>query len=67
MPFVQGQLRQEYISALIETECAHCKQPMHIDFDSDLKYNVHETDARPLFFAPLGAIRPGDKSIIDGF
>jgi hypothetical protein len=67
VPFVQGQLRQEYVSGRIETECAHCHQPLHIEVDSDMKYRVEEPGAAPLFFAPLDAVQPGDPSIIDGF
>jgi len=36
----------------IETECAHCGQPLHISLDSGLKYRVEEKDARPLVFEP---------------
>jgi hypothetical protein len=67
VPFVQGQLCKEYLSGLIETECAHCRQPLHIEIDSELKFTVREPEARPLFFTPLNAVEPGAKSIIDGF
>ncbi len=64
---MQGQLCGKYISGLIETSCAHCQKPLHIEIDSDLKYRVVEEDARPLFFAPLQTVQPGAPSIIDGF
>jgi len=67
VPFVQGRLRGEHVSGLITTECAHCHQPLHIEIDSELKYRVVETDARPMFFAPLVVVQPGAPSIIDGF
>ena len=67
MPFVQGQLRREYLSGRIDTECAHCHQPLHIEIDSAFKFSVAESGAAPLFFAPLNAVEPGAKSIIDGF
>jgi hypothetical protein len=67
VPFVQGQLRGEFISALITTECAHCKQPLHIEIDSELNYQVKEAGAKPMFFAPLAVVQPGAPSIIDGF
>ncbi|MFN8372725.1 MAG: hypothetical protein U0694_07590 [Anaerolineae bacterium] len=67
LPFVQGHLRQEYIAGLIETECAHCQQPLHIELDSEMQFAVRETEARPLFFAPMNSVEPGAKSIIDGF
>jgi hypothetical protein len=67
LPFVQGRLRGEHLTALVSTECAHCRQPMHIEVDSDLKYRVAEADARPLVFAPLSVVKRGAPSIIDGF
>ncbi len=67
MPFVQGQLRGEFVSGLITTECAHCKQSLHIEIDSELNYRVVEAGAQQLFFAPLTLVQPGAPSIIDGF
>lgn len=54
-PFVQGGLRKEPLSFEIETECAHCGQPLHLTIDSDLRYQVPEADegAEPLVFQPL--------------
>jgi len=40
VPFVQGQLRKEHLSIRVETQCAHCGQPIEIEIDSDLKYRV---------------------------
>jgi hypothetical protein len=51
-PFVQGQLKQEYLSVLIETKCVHCQQTLHIDLDSDMKFSVREREANPLVFMP---------------
>ena len=67
MPFVQGLLRKSYVSGLIETECAHCHHPLHIEIDSAFKYSVREAGARPLFVSPMNAVEPGARSIIDGF
>jgi hypothetical protein len=64
---VQGHLRKETLAGLLETECAHCHQALHIEIDSELNFRVREPDARPVFFAPLNAVEPGAKSIIDGF
>jgi hypothetical protein len=67
-PFVQGHLRKEPLSILIETECAHCGQPIHIEMDSALKYRVVETDAQPLIFVPTVDFKKlKDPSIIDAF
>ena len=65
---MQGQLRQEKLSFQIETECAHCGQPIHIQIDSDLNYKVLEPDASPLVFVPnVNFATLKDPSIIDGF
>jgi hypothetical protein len=65
---VQGQLRREKLSFLIETECAHCGKPIHIEMDSDLNYKVLEPDVDPLIFAPnVDFSRLKVPSIIDGF
>jgi hypothetical protein len=54
-PFVQGRLRDEPLIVEIETECAHCGQPLHLTIDSDLRYQVRGADAgaEPLVFQPL--------------
>jgi hypothetical protein len=52
----------------IQTSCAHCDQPLHIEMDSRLNYSVQEKDASPLVFSPLvdfGKLE--DPSIIDAF
>ena len=68
MPFVQGQLRRESLTFAIETACAHCGRPLHIEIDSELHYSVVEQDAAPLIFAPLVDFsRLKDPSIIDAF
>jgi len=65
---VQGQLRREKLSFLIETECAHCGKPIRIEMDSDLNYKVLEPDADPLMFVPtVDFAKLKDPSIIDGF
>jgi hypothetical protein len=51
-PFVQGQLRNEYISIEIETKCRHCDQIMHIVIDSNMRVSVREDKAAPLIFMP---------------
>ncbi len=68
MPFVQGQLRKEYLSFVIETVCAHCGQPISIEIDSDLRYQVLTAGAEPVIFAPMVDFeRLKDPSIIDAF
>ena len=51
-PFVQGQLRKEYVSIEVETKCKHCDQPLHFTIDSNMQVSVRESDAHPLVFMP---------------
>jgi len=68
VPFVQGHLRGEKLSCLIETECVHCQRPIRIEIDSELNYRVHEADAEPMVHVPLvDAAKLGEPSIVDGF
>ena len=68
MPFVQGHLRGERLSVVIETECGHCQQPIHIEIDSELRYRVVEDGAEPLVYVPLIDLHTLDEpSIIDSF
>ena len=68
MPFVQGHLRGERLSFVIQTECKHCQQPIHIEIDSELQYSVLQEGAEPLVYVPLVDVKKLDEpSIIDGF
>jgi hypothetical protein len=68
VPFVQGQLRGKPLTVFIETECAHCHQPMHLEIDSTLQYHVVEQNAAPLVFAPLVDLdKLSEPSIIHAF
>ena len=65
---MQGQLRGELLSFAVETECAHCGQPLHLEIDSELKYRVAEAGAEPLVFVPMVDFDTlEDPSIIDSF
>ena len=56
------------MSCAIETECAHCQQPLHIELDSELNYRVVEAGAEPLVYVPMvDAAKLQGPSIIDGF
>jgi len=69
-PFVQGRLRNEYLSISVETECGHCGAPLHLEIDSDLNFEVAEAHAgaEPMVYAPLlDVTKLDDPSIIDGF
>ena len=67
MPFVQGQLRGENLSFVIQTECGHCHQALQIEIDSELKYRVAEGVAEPVVYSPLLDTQELEPSIIDGF
>lgn len=52
MPFVQGHLRNEPVEVSIQSECAHCAQPIRLEIDHELRYRVVE-GGDPLVFVPL--------------
>jgi hypothetical protein len=54
---------------VISTECEHCRQPMHIEIDSDLRCRVREDGAEPLAFVPLveDFAKLADPCITDAF
>jgi hypothetical protein len=65
---VQGQLRKEALSFEIETSCAHCGEPIHIEMDSELRYRVLEEEADPFVYVPMVDFDElEDPSIIDAF
>ncbi len=65
---MQGQLRKEPLSFLVETECAHCGQPITLEIDSRMQYRVFEAQAQPILFIPhVDFARLKDPSIIDAF
>jgi hypothetical protein len=49
---VQGRLRKEYLSVVIETECKHCGQAMRIGVDSDMQISTHDDRNKPWVFMP---------------
>jgi hypothetical protein len=53
MPFVQGRLRQESLSFVIETECAHCREPIRIEMDSKMQYRLAEPAKEPVVYVPM--------------
>ena len=68
MPFVQGQLREDSPTFAVETECAICRRPLHLEMDSELDYHVGEEGTALFIFVPLidfGKLE--DPSIIDAF
>jgi hypothetical protein len=66
-PFVQGRLRGEYLTAVIDTECAHCGIPIRFEIDSNLVHRVGSDSASPLVCTPFVDVSGLSPSIIDGF
>jgi hypothetical protein len=64
---VQGQLRGENLSVVIQTECGHCHQPLQMEIDSELQYRVEKGAAEPMIYSPQLDIQKLEPSIIDGF
>ena len=53
---------------VVETECAHCREAMHIEIDSQLNYRLRESGAEPLVFVPdINLHELDEPSIIDVF
>ena len=74
MPFVQGRLRtvidqnSDSPSVVVETECAHCAKPLHIEIDSEMRYRVEEEGAVPLVSVPIVDFsKLTEPSIVDVF
>ena len=67
-PFVQGRLRNSFLSCRIRTECGHCGRSIVFELDSDLNCKILEGPAEPLLFLPFvdfGKLK--DPNIIDAF
>ncbi len=68
MPFVQGQLRNAYLTIEIETRCRHCDRPLHITADSRGQVAAHEPGAAPWVFMPdVDWETFAEKTIIDSY
>lgn len=55
---------------LVESECGHCGQALHIEMDSELQWRVAEAEAEaePLVYVPLVDLQNlAEPSIIDCF
>ena len=53
---------------VVETACAHCQQPLHLEMDGDLNVRVVKDGAEPLVFVPtVDFDKLEAPSIIDAF
>ena len=67
-PFVQGKLREENLSFVVDSVCADSGRPIQVEIDRDLHYRVPEGDADLRIFVPIIDVeRLDDPSIIDAF
>jgi hypothetical protein len=65
---VQGQLRQENLSAQIDTHCHHCDRPIQLNISSELEIEVVGPGSDPIITLPMVNIdRLNDPSIIVAF
>jgi hypothetical protein len=65
---VQGKLRNEYITVLIETECAESHRQIQIEIDSNLEYTAEDDGSDPVIFVPdVDLHKLNDDSIISSF
>ena len=65
---MQGRLRKEYVSVIVNTECAHCAQPLEIVIDSEPQFSVKEEGCEPIVFIPdVDLFKLEDESIINAF
>jgi hypothetical protein len=67
VPFVQGQMTGQVLSAVIQTECGHCGRPLRLQVDSDLAMRVLDGPQQPMVSIPQLDIQALEPSIIDGF
>jgi hypothetical protein len=67
-PFVQGQLRKKQVSITVQTQCAHCAEPMRLKINSDLNCEILVGGAELLLFVPqVDFSKLADPSIVDAF
>ena len=52
----------------IETECGHCQEPIWIEINGELEYEVLEKAAKPMVYVPMVDVQNIEApSIIDDF
>ena len=62
---MQGRLRNQDLTAVIETECACCGREIRLEIDSELR--IDAMGAAPLVCTPFVDVSRLGPSIIDGF
>ena len=65
---MQGHLRSEPLTVTVETECAHCSEPLTLEIDSDMNARVEQAGADPMVFTPdVQVFDVEAPSIVDDF
>ena len=65
---MQGRLRNQELSFSIETQCGHCQEPIRLEIDSKMNYQVASAGAQPVIYVPMVDFdKLEEPSIIDGF
>jgi hypothetical protein len=49
---VQGRLRNEVLTVVIETGCKHCGRELRIAVDSDMNISILNDGTKPVVFMP---------------
>jgi len=65
---VQGQLRNEFLTFTIQTECAKSGKEICVEIDSELNFSFSDRAVKPLIFVPTVDFSTlEDPNIIDAF
>ncbi len=49
---MQGRLRRQKLTVRVDSECHHCRRPLRLEVDDDLRWKVLSPGAEPLLFEP---------------
>jgi len=66
-PFVEGNLWSRRLKATIDSECAHCREPIRVEVTSGLEARALSEGSAPLVSTPFVDLMNLGPSIIDGF
>ena len=65
---MQGHLRNEPVSITVDTQCAHCAEPITLEINSEMNVHVEPAGADPMVFIPaVPVFDVKAPSIIDDF
>ena len=64
---MEGNLWDRGLKATIDSECAHCREPIRVEVTSGLQARALSEGATPLISTPFVDLMNLGPSIIDGF